>query len=42
MSSFEIKQKDVLVTNTNHTRARMSIQHGVEGAVTSKQIACIC
>jgi hypothetical protein len=37
MSSFEIKQKDNLVTNTNSTRAG-----GVEGAISSKQIACLC
>jgi hypothetical protein len=43
MSSFEIKQKDILVTSKEpHARARASIQHGVEGAISSKHIACFC
>ena len=42
MSSFEIKQKDILVINTNRTRAQVRIQHGVEGDISSKQIACLC
>jgi hypothetical protein len=42
MSSFEIKQQDILITNTNSTRVRVSIQHGVKGAISSKQIACLC
>ncbi len=41
MSSIEIKQKDILVTDTNRTRARASVQHGVEGAISSTQIACL-